>query len=54
MTARLPSWVSPVWLVVASIISVQVGAAFAKSLFTLIGPRPWPGCGWRWLRASSG
>ncbi|MFZ0529331.1 MAG: EamA family transporter [Propionicimonas sp.] len=38
MTARLPSWVSPVWLVVASIISVQVGAAFAKSLFTLTAP----------------
>lgn len=38
MTARLPSWVSPVWLVVASIVSVQVGAAFAKSLFTLTAP----------------
>lgn len=32
---RLPPWLSPVWLVVASIISVQVGAAFAKSLFVL-------------------
>lgn len=31
----LPSWLSPVWLVVGSIISVQVGAAFAKSLFVL-------------------
>lgn len=35
---RLPSWLSPVWLVVGAIISVQVGAAFAKSLFELAPP----------------
>ncbi len=35
---RLPAWLSPVWLVVASIISVQFGAAFAKSLFPLVAP----------------
>jgi inner membrane transporter RhtA len=34
----LPAWLSPVWLVVAAIISVQVGAAFAKSLFALTSP----------------
>ncbi len=34
----LPHWLSPVWLVIGSIISVQVGAAFAKSLFTLTAP----------------
>ena len=28
-------WISPVWLVLAAIVSVQVGAAFAKSLFAL-------------------
>ncbi|HRA06273.1 MAG TPA: EamA family transporter [Propionicimonas sp.] len=32
---KLPGWLSPVWLVIGSIISVQVGAAFAKSLFAL-------------------
>ncbi len=31
----LPGWISPVWLVLTAIISVQVGAAFAKSLFVL-------------------
>lgn len=36
--SRLPSWLSPVWLVVASIVSVQVGASFAKSLFALTAP----------------
>jgi inner membrane transporter RhtA len=35
---RLPSWLSPVWLVVGAIVSVQVGAAFAKSLFELAPP----------------
>lgn len=34
----LPSWLSPVWLVLGAIISVQVGAAFAKSLFVLTAP----------------
>lgn len=38
MSARLPSWLSPVWLVLAAIVSVQVGAAFAKSLFGLADP----------------
>lgn len=38
MTLKLPSWLSPVWLVVASIASVQLGAAFAKSLFPLAAP----------------
>ena len=38
MTWKLPSWLSPVWLVVASIASVQLGAAFAKSLFPLAAP----------------
>jgi inner membrane transporter RhtA len=36
--AGLPSWLSPVWLVLGAIVSVQVGAAFAKSLFTLTAP----------------
>lgn len=35
---RLPGWVNPVWLVLGSIISVQLGAAFAKSLFPLAAP----------------
>lgn len=34
----LPSWLSPVWLVLGAIVSVQVGAAFAKSLFALTDP----------------
>lgn len=34
----LPAWLSPVWLVLAAIVSVQVGAAFAKSLFVLTAP----------------
>lgn len=38
MSTRLPAWLSPVWLVLASIISVQLGAAFAKSLFGLADP----------------
>ncbi|HSK34930.1 MAG TPA: EamA family transporter [Propionicimonas sp.] len=33
-----PPWLSPVWLVLGAIVSVQVGAAFAKSLFTLTDP----------------
>lgn len=36
--AGLPAWLSPVWLVLGAILSVQVGAAFAKSLFTLTAP----------------
>lgn len=38
MSIRLPAWLSPVWLVIAGIVSVQVGAAFAKSLFPLAEP----------------
>ena len=34
----LPAWLSPVWLVVGSIVSVQLGAAVAKSLFGLADP----------------
>mgnify|MGYP000843970740 FL=1 len=34
----LPAWLSPVWLVLGAILSVQVGAAFAKSLFVLTAP----------------
>ena len=33
-----PRWLSPVWLVIGAIVSVQVGAAFAKSLFELAPP----------------
>ncbi len=35
---RLPAWLSPVWLVIAAIVSVQFGAAIAKSLFDVIDP----------------
>jgi len=35
---QFPAWLSPVWLVLAAIVSVQFGAAFAKSLFTLTDP----------------
>lgn len=35
---QLPPWLNPVWLVLAGIVSVQVGAAFAKSLFGLADP----------------
>lgn len=38
MTPRLPNWLSPVWLVIISIVSIQVGASFAKTLFTLAPP----------------
>jgi Predicted permease, DMT superfamily len=38
MRVKLPTWLSPVWLVVASIASVQLGASFAKSLFPLAAP----------------
>jgi inner membrane transporter RhtA len=38
MSLKLPSWLSPVWLVIASIGSVQLGASFAKSLFPLAAP----------------
>ncbi len=33
-----PPWLNPVWLVVASILSVQLGASFAKSLFSAAPP----------------
>jgi inner membrane transporter RhtA len=36
--SRLPSWLNPVWLVLGSIVSVQFGAAFAKSLFAVAAP----------------
>jgi inner membrane transporter RhtA len=36
--SRIPSWLSPVWLVLGAIVSVQFGAAFAKSLFALAAP----------------
>ncbi|MEE9964770.1 MAG: EamA family transporter [Propionicimonas sp.] len=35
---KRPRWLSPVWLVIGAIVSVQVGAAFAKSLFELAPP----------------
>jgi inner membrane transporter RhtA len=38
MSRGLPPWLSPVWLVIGGIISVQVGAAFAKSVFGLVDP----------------
>ena len=38
MSTKLPSWLNPVWLVIISIVSVQVGAASAKSLFALTAP----------------
>ena len=34
----LPAWLSPVWLVLAAIVSVQFGAAIAKSLFSVVDP----------------
>ncbi|MCE1174582.1 MAG: EamA family transporter, partial [Propionibacteriales bacterium] len=45
VTAQLPRWLSPVWLVMAGIVSVQVGAAFAKSIFGVVDPT-----GIAWLR----
>ena len=36
--AGLSGRISPVWLVLCAIVSVQVGAAFGKSLFTLTAP----------------
>lgn len=38
MSRGLPSWLNPVWLVIGSIVSVQVGAAVAKSLFAVTAP----------------
>jgi len=35
---QFPPWLSPVWLVLGAIVSVQFGAAFAKSLFSLADP----------------
>ncbi|MGV8907792.1 MAG: EamA family transporter [Propionicimonas sp.] len=35
---QLPAWLNPVWLVLGGIVSVQVGAAFAKSLFGQADP----------------
>lgn len=40
--------ISPVWLVLVAIVSVQVGAAFAKSLFGEVSP-----VGMAWLRLSA-
>jgi inner membrane transporter RhtA len=38
-TAGRPGWVaSPVWLVLAGIASVQLGAGIAKSLFDEVAP----------------
>lgn len=45
MTRRGPS---PVWLVLIAIVSVQVGAAFAKGLFGQVSP-----VGMAWLRLSA-
>lgn len=36
--SALPAWLNPVWLVLGAIASVQLGAAFAKSLFGLADP----------------
>ena len=41
----MPAWLSPVWLVVGAIVSVQFGAAIAKSLFGVVDPT-----GIAWLR----
>jgi inner membrane transporter RhtA len=38
MNKKVPGWLNPVWLVIGAIVSVQVGAAFAKSLFPLTPP----------------
>lgn len=35
---KLPAWLNPIWLVLASIASVQFGAAVGKSLFDLTAP----------------
>lgn len=35
---QFPPWLSPVWLVLGAIVSVQFGAAFGKSLFTITDP----------------
>jgi inner membrane transporter RhtA len=43
--ARLPTWVSPVWLVIGAIVSVQFGAAIAKSVFGTVDPTAFA-----WLR----
>ncbi len=45
MKARLPVWLSPVWLVIGAIVSVQFGAAIAKSLFGEVDPTAFA-----WLR----
>jgi inner membrane transporter RhtA len=38
MSVQLPKWLSPVWLVIIGIVSIQLGAAFAKSLFAIAPP----------------
>ena len=38
MRTGLPAWLSPVWLVIGAIVSVQFGAAIAKSVFGVIDP----------------
>lgn len=45
MKAGLPSWLSPVWLVIGAIVSVQFGAAIAKSVFGVVDPTAFA-----WLR----
>ncbi|MGC3955146.1 MAG: EamA family transporter [Propionicimonas sp.] len=45
MKAGLPAWLSPVWLVIGAIISVQFGAAIAKSVFGVVDPTAFS-----WLR----
>jgi inner membrane transporter RhtA len=35
---KFPPWLNPIWLVIGSIVSVQFGAAFGKSLFTVADP----------------
>ena len=47
-TPPAPSGVSPVWLVLGGILSVQVGAAIAKGLFDIVDPTSMV-----WLRLAS-
>ena len=47
-TPPAPSGVSPVWLVLGGILSVQVGAAIAKGLFDTVDPTSMV-----WLRLAS-
>ena len=45
MKRGLPAWLSPVWLVIGAIVSVQFGAAIAKSVFGVVDPTAFA-----WLR----